>query len=100
MKDDQEIQTIGIRPVKNIKLLDLSGTLHRGKTFLRMIRYSITEDCNKMPKEYLLPCFVADCCRQIGFDGIKYYGSKDYNNYVTWSDGYFVSAGMCENEVV
>ena len=98
MKDDQEIQTIRIRPVKNIKLLDLSGTLHRGKTFLRMIRYSITEDCNKMPKEYLLPCFVADCCQQIGFDGIKYYGSKDYNNYVSWSDGYFKSAGMCENE--
>lgn len=89
------LQTTRIKPVKGITMLDLSGTLHRGKSFLKYIRFPLGNSSNKMPKEYLLPCFVADCCKQIGFGGIKYYGSKDYSNYVTWNEGYFESAGMC-----
>ena len=49
-----------------------------------------------LSREYLMPCYVSDCCEALGFEGIKYYGSKEYNNYVAWSDGYFDYAGMCE----
>lgn len=96
LKRDEILQTVMLKPVKSIKLLDLSGTLLRGKTFLRMIRFPLQGDSNKMPKEYLLPCYVADCCKMIGFDGIKFYGSKEYSNYVSWTDGYFEDAGMCK----
>lgn len=93
-KDEDTIQTIKLTPVKPIRMLDLSHTLQRGATFLRMIRYPL-DDANKMPRQYLLPCFVADCCQNIGFDGIKYFGSKEYDNYVSWDDSYFADAGMC-----
>ena len=53
------------------------------------------EIANNLPRQYLLPGLVGDCCQRIGFDGIKYYGSKEYDNYVSWSDGYFADAGMC-----
>ena len=93
-KDEELIQTVRLKPVKPIRMLDLSHTLQRGTTFLRMIRYPL-DDTNKMPRQYLLPCFVADCCQNIGFDGIKYFGSKEYDNYVSWDDSYFADAGMC-----
>lgn len=92
---NEVLQTVILHPQKEIKLLDLSGTLARGATFLRYIRFGLSDITNRMPREYLIPCFVSDCCRQIGFEGIKYYGSKEYNNYVTWNDGYFTFGGMC-----
>ena len=95
LKKDEVLQTVMIRPVKEIRLLDLSQSLQRGVTFLKWMRYPLSEVKNQMPREYLLPCYVADCCQMIGFDGIKYYGSKEYDNYVSWSDGYFADAGMC-----
>lgn len=94
LKNDQIIQTVKINPIHPIQMLDLSNTVQRGKTFLRMIRFPLDDD-NKMPRQYLLPCFVADCCQMIGYDGIKYYGSKVYDNYVSWSDHYFKFVGMC-----
>lgn len=69
------------------KIYDLINSLY--------LRFSLTDKSDKMPKEYLIPCFVADCCKCIGFEGIKYYGSKEYNNYVVWDDGFFDYAGMC-----
>ena len=39
-------------------------------------------------KEYLLPNYVASCCREIGIDGIKY-RSTGYNCCVLWKDDYF-----------
>ena len=36
-------------------------------------------------KEYLLPNYVAGCCRAAGLDGIKYRGNG-YSSYVTWTD--------------
>ena len=42
-----------------------------------------------MRSEYLIPSFVADCCYSSNIDGIKYYGSKEYTNYVTWDDRHF-----------
>lgn len=94
--NDDVLQTVILRPKKDINLLDLSGTLSRGTTFLRYLRFSLTDLTDKMPREYLIPCFVSDCCKALGFDGIKYYGSKDYSNYVTWNDGYFEYVSMCE----
>lgn len=93
--DNDVLQTVKLKPAKNIKMLDLSGSLARGKTFLRYLRFSLTDVVNKMPREYLIPCFVSDCCNALGFDGIKYYGSKEYSNYVVWNDGYFDYDGMC-----
>lgn len=89
------LQTVKLRPTRNARLLDLSGTLERGKTFLRYLRFNLSDVTNKTPREYLIPCFVSDCCKSIGFDGIKYYGTKEYSNYVVWSDGYFTFDGMC-----
>lgn len=87
------IQTIRLTPIKSIVLLDLSGTMRRGATFLRFLRFPLKDVNDRMPREYLIPCFVAECCQQVGFDGIKYYGGKGYSNYVTWNDGYFDIAG-------
>lgn len=91
------LQTARIRPKGALDMLDLSGTMSRGKSFLRMIRYplSASSEGNKMPREYLLPCFVADCCKTVGFDGIAYHGSKSHTNYVCWDDGRFSFVGMC-----
>ncbi len=93
---DDVLQTVMLRPKKEIRLLDLSGTLARGATFLRYLRFKLSDITDKMPREYLIPCFVSDCCKKVGFDGIKYYGSIEYSNYVAWNDGYFEYAGMCE----
>ena len=92
---NEVLQTIRILPHKEIDLLDLSQTIRRGKTFLKFLRFKISDVNDKTPREYLIPCFVAECCKMIGFDGIKYQGSKEYNNYVVWSDGYFEDGGVC-----
>lgn len=96
-KKGEVVQTAKMKPNERMLpvLLDLSGTLARGATFLRYLRFSLSDNTDKMPREYLIPCYVADCCKAIGFDGIKYYGSREYNNYVTWSDGYLKFVGMC-----
>lgn len=97
LKKDEVLQTVKIKPKKEIVLLDLSGKLQRGAAFLKMIRYPLKDNSNnQMPTEYLLPGYVAECCKLIGIEGIKFYGSKDYVNYVSWDDGYFDDAGMCE----
>lgn len=90
---DRIVQTIKLTPVKQIVLLDLSGTMRRGEAFLRYLRFPLSSVNDKTPREYLIPCYVAECCKRIGFDGIKYYGGKDYTNYVAWTDGYFKFAG-------
>lgn len=92
---DKVLQTIRLIPKKSIVMLDLSETLARGKTFLKYLRYKVSDVNDKMPREYLIPCFVANCCKGIGFEGIKYHGSKKYSNYVVWDDGYFKYGGMC-----
>ena len=91
---DGVIQTAAIRPIRNIRLLDLSGTMQDGKTFLKYVRFPVENMDSRMPREYLLPCFVSDCCRRIGIDGIKYYGSTNYSNYVCWNDGFFTFEHM------
>ena len=42
-------------------------------------------------REYMLPNYVANCCRDLGIAGIKYKSSQSakYNCIVLWNDGYF-----------
>lgn len=80
------VQIAAIAPKRCIRMIDLSGCLKSGLTFLRHIRFSAKD---AVPKAYLIPCFVSDCCRAFGIEGIKYFGSKEYCNYVCWEDGYF-----------
>ena len=56
--DNDVLQTVRLKPIKDIKLLDLSGSLSGGKTFLRYLRFSLSDVVDKMPREYLIPCFV------------------------------------------
>lgn len=93
LKNEQEIQTIKIKPIKPIVILDLSNTMKKGSVFLKYLRYPIDSITERMPREYLIPCFVSDCCQAVGFEGVKFYGSKSYNNYVCWNDGYFEFIG-------
>ena len=69
-------------------MIDLSGTIQNAKTFLKYLRFPC-DDQSAMPRVYLIPNYVSDCCRLHGIEGIKYYGSKKYSNYVTWHAGYF-----------
>ena len=92
-KNDKQlktIQTAEIEAQQQVDLMDLSAKTMRGlNTFLKYIRFPLDNDTSMRPRVYLIPSFVASCCRQCGIDGIKYYGGKDYSNYVTWNDGYF-----------
>ncbi len=84
------IQTVMISARNPVNLLDLSAKEMRGlNTFLKYLRIPFSTTSGNRPREYLIPQFVADCCYACGIDGIKYYGGKDYSNYVTWADGHF-----------
>ena len=84
----KRIQTAAVSPVQSIEMIDLSGKLRKGQNFLQHIRFPADLSI-RFPKEYLLPCFVSDCCRYLGIGGIKYYGTASYSNYVCWNTGYF-----------
>lgn len=84
------IQIAKLRPIREIKLIDLSQELTTQNKFLEYCRFSPRpQDYDKIKREYLIPCFFADCCKTFGIEGIKYYGSKEYSNYVSWHDRYF-----------
>ncbi len=34
-------------------------------------------------------CDFSRRCKKAGIEGIKYYGSREYKNYVCWDEGYF-----------
>ena len=91
---DNVVQIAEIRPVHTICMIDLSETKRNGSMFLKYIRYPVQEIASKMPKEYLIPCFVSDCCKNCGINGIKFYGGADYSNYVSWNSGYFEYSRM------
>lgn len=89
-----EIQIMRLKIQKDISLIDLSGSFRRGyKTFLKYIRFGLFGDTSQMPRVYLIPSFVSDCCKDCGIEGIKYYGGAGYSNYVSWEDGYFTFDG-------
>lgn len=84
------MQTVQVHAKGTVNLVDLSARSMRGlNTFLKYIRFPLGSDSSKRPRVYLIPSFVSECCNECGRGGIKYYGGKDYCNYVTWEDGYF-----------
>ena len=87
---EKRVQIARIKPKRRIQMIDLSQELMTPNKFLEFCRFiPAPNDYSNIKREYLIPCFVADCCRLNGVEGIKYYGSKEYANYVTWSDDYF-----------
>ena len=83
------IEAAEIKPKRSIKMIDLSEAgLSKRNNFIDYIRLAASNNSGKIKKEYLLPNFVAACCREAGIEGIKYY-SSGYNCYVTWQDDYF-----------
>lgn len=91
------IQVAVIKPVKSIRMIDLSQkVLSKKNNFIDHIRFAVDTGKGAVIKEYLLPNFVAYCCKKVGIEGIKYYGNG-YNCYVTWRDDYFE---FVEHEIV
>lgn len=83
------IQVVEIKPIKKIKMIDLSKKVTKNNEFMTHMRYSVDNDDSRLIKQkYLLPNYVASCCKHLGIDGIKYL-SGDYKCYVTWEDNYF-----------
>lgn len=94
-KGGTKIAIAKITPVQKINMVDLSSEVKKQNKFLEYCRFSpVHGDYSNMKREYLIPCFVADCCKLHGLDGIKYYGSKEYANYVTWTEGHFKCVGI------
>lgn len=78
-----------IKPVKSVRLIDLSKKISKKNKFMEHMRYTVdNDDSNLIKPRYLLPNYVASCCKNLGIDGIKYL-SGDYACYVTWKDDYF-----------
>lgn len=82
---DKNVQIAVLIPIKEVLLVDFSQSMMNGRKFLNYLRKE-GELNQAAPRQYLIPQFVANCCQNIGFDGIKYYGTKEYNNYVVWDD--------------
>ena len=82
------IQVVGLRPVKHAKMIDLSGEIKGTNRFMEHMRFTVENEIGKIVKNYLLPNFVASCCKRIGIDGIKY-RSTGYDCCVLWKDDYF-----------
>lgn len=90
---ESRVQIAKLRPTRPIRMIDLSQELKTKNKFLDYCRFGATNTNLHIQREYLLPCFVADCCSASGIEGIKYYGSKEYKNYVSWDDSYFAFEG-------
>ena len=87
---EKQVQIATLKPSRKIKMIDLSGELTTQNKFLEYCRFNPSPDqYPNIKREYLLPCYVANCCEMHGIEGIKYYGSKEYKNYVSWNDSYF-----------
>ncbi len=82
------IQVAGLKPIKDVKMIDLSGEIGGSNRFLEHLRFTAADGEGKIVKEYLLSNFVASCCKRIGIEGIKY-KSTGYNCCVLWKDDYF-----------
>lgn len=89
-----EAQVAEIEGRRDVRLIDLSGVGRGTNYFLKYLRFPFTNTDQVIPPEYLVPNFVAQCCRHADIDGIKYYGSKTYSNYVVWDDGLFRIVSM------
>lgn len=84
-----DIQVAGVHAVRSAKILDLSADSERGANeFLDHLRFTVENTTGIIVKEYLLPNFVAGCCKRLGIEGIKY-KSTGYDCFVLWEDSYF-----------
>ena len=87
---EKQVQIATLEPMRKIRMIDLSAELTTQNKFLEYCRFNPSPDqYPNIKREYLLPCYVANCCELHGIEGIKYYGSKEYKNYVSWNDTYF-----------
>lgn len=87
---EKRVQIAKLKPKKSIRMIDLSQEITTQNKFLEFCRLKPNPgDYPNIKREYLLPCYVANCCELNGIEGIKYYGSKEYKNYVSWEDTYF-----------
>lgn len=84
----QRIQVVGVKPKRSAKIIDLSGEVKETNIFINHLRFTVDIAKGIIVKEYLLPNYVAACCKELGIDGIKYKCS-DYFCYVLWRDDYF-----------
>lgn len=82
------IQVVGLKAMKHVKLLDLSGTPKKNNKFIEHMRFSVDNEEARFSKSYLLPNYVASCCKKLGIDGIRYQ-STGYKCIVLWKDDYF-----------
>lgn len=82
-----EVQVVRLRPRRSIRMIDLSDEISTNNKFLECIRYTASDSVR--PNEYILPEYLTTCCKKAKIEGIKYYGSKEYKNYVCWDEGYF-----------
>jgi hypothetical protein len=88
-RDVDYIQVAIIEPIREIRIADIS-VVDTQNQFLKYCRYAPDfAEAQQIPREYLLPSYFATCCKENNIDGIRYYGSNDYTNYVAWDDGYF-----------
>ena len=85
------VQVIGLKAVKHVKLLDLSREVKKTNRFIEHLRFTVENAAGKTVREYLLPNYVASCCKEIEIDGIRY-RSTGYNCCVLWKDDYFECA--------
>lgn len=90
------VQIPKLKKCKEARLIDLSQNVSKNNRFIDHLRFKVDNTPGKIVKEYLLPNFVAGCCKKVGIDGIKYQGDG-YNCYVTWKDDYFSFEG---NDIV
>jgi hypothetical protein len=82
------VQVAKLKSTGKIKLIDISSD--NENTFLKYCRFPFdVKSVKNVPREYLIPSFFSNCCKASGFDGIKYYGSQSYFNYVAWKDKHF-----------
>lgn len=87
-KNTETINVVKIKPSCGIKIIDLSKETKIGKTLFSFIRYAVRDNAPS-PREYLIPNFIADCCRALDIEGIKYSDGKDVVSYVCWKDSKF-----------
>ncbi|WP_163071118.1 RES domain-containing protein [Priestia flexa] len=77
--NSQEIDVAAIEVIRPLKILDLSYLIGDFGKFLSQSSHNT----NVLKLEYLLTNFISECCREIGFNGIKYRSAKgsDYHNF-------------------
>ncbi|MGG0403195.1 RES family NAD+ phosphorylase [Priestia megaterium] len=77
LKDGQFFTLAEILVLNNLKCLDISE-FHNLSTYFELNVDKESE--NKIQKPYLLPNFIAECCYEIGYKGVKYVSTNVHQN--------------------